>query len=189
VTFFDIAGEELVNLDAQSPASRFLLSVNAVIFVVAPTDGSPAARDGSGENVAFDLAMERISATRAGREIAAAIVLTKADRLRYVPPVDRWLRRSAERRLDARRIRAESRDVFAYLYENESSATLNPYESFPRCTLHFASASGRDATVDSGQGRRFERGIRPARVLEPLVAILAMTGVLTGPEAEKVGAP
>lgn len=193
VTFFDIAGEELVNLDAHSPASRFLLAVNAVIFVLAPKEDGQAPSSGSSENVAFDQAMERIGTANAASltadGIPAAIVLTKADQLRYLPPADRWLRRGTEERLDARRIRAESRDVFAYLHQHGSSAALNPFTAFPRCTLHFASASGRDATATADRERRFERGVQPVRVLEPLIAILAMTGVLTGPEAEKVGAP
>jgi hypothetical protein len=184
VTFFDVAGEDLVRHDVQGRAARFLLAVNAVIFVHAPEDGTGV----PGENEAFDLAVERIVAARKRAPVAASIVLTKSDRLRYVPPADRWLRRGDQARLDAADFRAESRDVFAYLHRTGSTAALNPFPEFPRCTLHFVSASGRDAS-SAGPDSHFAGGIRPTRVLQPLIAILAMTGVLTGSEAEKVGTP
>ncbi|WP_214406130.1 hypothetical protein [Pseudonocardia lacus] len=185
ITFFDVAGEDLVRHDVHGKAARFLLAVNAVIFVHAPEDRPT--RGGFGENEAFDLAVERIVAARGGAPVAAAIALTKSDRLRYVPPADRWLRKE-QSHLSATDMRAESRDVFAYLHHSGTTAALNPFPEFPRCTLHFVSASGRDAS-SAGASSRFAGGIRPARVLQPLIAILAMTGVLTGPEAEKVGAP
>ena len=47
-------------------------------------------------------------------------------------------------------------------------------------------ASGGDAAESEGL---FPRGTRPLRVLQPLVAILAMTGVISGPGAEGVGQP
>jgi hypothetical protein len=189
VTFFDVAGETLVDHRVQSRAARFLLAVNAVIFVHAPGDPGTGPGPEHGENVAFDLAMERISASLGSEvDIPAAIALTKSDRLRFVPPADRWLRRGTERELDSRRIRAESRDVFAYLHTTGALAALSPFSVFPKCTLHFVSASGGDAS-GTGGSNRFHRGVRPMRVLEPLISILAMTGFLAGSESEKVGAP
>jgi len=143
------------------------------------------------ENRSFDIAVERLHGLPGGIErLPAVIAVTKADRLRYVPPVDRWLRRSNERTVDAGRIRAESRDVYAYLHQLGAYASLRPFTAFPRCTLHFVSASGGDANpAGNVSDRHFPRGIRPTRVLEPLVSILAMTDMITGREAEKVGMP
>ncbi|MEU6264435.1 hypothetical protein [Saccharopolyspora shandongensis] len=52
------------------------------------------------------------------------------------------------------------------------------------CTLHFVSASGSEA--EPGE-ERFARGFEPVRVLEPLVAILAMAGMIGGEPAGRVG--
>lgn len=190
VTFFDVAGEDLESTDARNRATRFLVGATAVIFVHASEDpldtGQPAA---ASENQSFNLAAERL---RDG-QLPAVIAVTKSDRLRYVPPADRWLHRGDERVVDAARIRAESRDVYAYLNHVGAGASLRPFEAFTRCTLHFVSASGGDAVPvnpnDQRSKKHFPHGFRPTRVLEPLVSILAMTGMITGPEAGKVGMP
>jgi hypothetical protein len=189
VTFFDVAGEDLQSTEALNRSTRFLLGANAVIFVHALEDSADAGRAGAvNPGWSFELAVERLlgvpgNATR----IPAAIAVTKADRMRYVPPVDRWLRRGPEGGLDAARIRDESRDVFAFLQQQGAAGSLRPFDAFRRCTLHFVSASGGDA--DETDERRFPRGARPAHALAPLIAILAMTGVIGGPEAAKVGLP
>jgi GTPase SAR1 family protein len=196
VTFFDIAGEDFESTEARNRATRFLIGANAVIFVYASEDpletGRPAT---ASENRSFDLAVERLRSLPGGAErLPVAIAVTKSDRLRYVPPADRWLRQPDNQMLDAARIRAESRDVYAYLHYVGAGASLRPFDGFPRCTLHFVSASGGDAVRVEPDNEKslecyFPRGIRPTRVLEPLVAILAMTGMITGPEAQKVGMP
>jgi hypothetical protein len=193
VTFFDVAGEDLESTDVHNRATRFLVGANAVIFVYASEDpletGKPVA---ASENRSFDLAVERLQHLPGGVDaLPAVIAVTKSDRLRYVPPADRWLRRD-DRTVDAARIRAESRDVYTYLHHAGAGASLRPFETFTRCTLHFVSASGGDAIpVNPGDEDKkyFPRGVRPTRVLEPLVSILAMTGMITGPEAQKVGMP
>ncbi|MGM1057958.1 TRAFAC clade GTPase domain-containing protein [Saccharothrix sp. Mg75] len=193
VTFFDAAGEDLESTEARNRATRFLLSANAVIFVHAWEDPLETGESSpESENKSFQLAVESLRALPHGEQVPAVIAVTKSDRLRYVPPVDRWLHRGDERVLDAARMREESRDVYAYLHHVGAGASLRPFTAFTRCTLHFVSASGGDAvpvTSGDGQDRHFPRGFRPTRVLEPLVAILAMTGMITGPEAEQVGRP
>ncbi|MET9225518.1 hypothetical protein [Lentzea sp. NPDC003310] len=187
--FFDVSGEDLRSTDARNRATRFLLGVDAVIFVHASAD--PAEKGLSSvdsENRSFELAIERLR----DRVLPAAIAVTKSDRLRYVAPADRWLHRGEEQVLNAARIRAESRDVYAYLHHVGSGASLRPFEAFSRCTLHFTSASGGDALpkqADKEFPKYFPRGFRPSRVLEPLISILAMTGVIAGQEAERVGMP
>ena len=195
VTFFDVAGEDLQSTVARNLATRFLVGADAVIFVCASEDPLDTGNAGvPSENRSFDLAVERLRNLPGGAErLPAAIAVTKADRLRYVPPADRWLRVGEDLPLDAARMRDESRDVYAYLHQVGATASLRPFDVFSRCTLHFVSASGGDAVPtdpdDETSARCFPHGIRPTRVLEPLVAILAMTGVITGPEAQKVGMP
>lgn len=189
VTFFDVAGEDLESTNARNRATRFLVGATAVIFVHASEDRDAAGQLPAGENQSFDLAVERLR----GRQIPAVIAVTKSDRLRFVPPADRWLHRGDETRVDADRIRAESKDVYAYLHRAGAGASLRPFEAFTKCSLHFVSASGGDAVpVDPGDEdseKHFPRGFRPTRVLEPLVSILAMSGLITGLQAEKVGTP
>jgi Double-GTPase 2 len=195
VTFFDVAGEDLESTQALNRATRFLLCATAVIFVHASEDPLETTRaTQASENRSFDLAVERLRSLPGGiARLPAAMAVTKSDRLRYLHPADRWLRRGDSGALDAASMRAESKDVFAYLHRIGSRASLRPFETFTRCTLHFVSASGGDAVpTRSGEGKadkHFPRGVRPTRVLEPLVAILAMTGMITGAEAEKVGIP
>lgn len=195
VTFFDVAGEDLQSAASSGRGGRFLIGANALIFAHAAEDPldleerAKVKRNSlmQGENRAFTLALERVRAVRTEAEAAAipaAAALTKADRLRYVSPADKWLRRGTERRLDASMLHAESRDAFAYLYQQGAAASLAPFEVFSRCTLHFVSASGGDVSVDKSE---FPRGVRPMRVMQPLVAILAMAGVISGSEAGKVG--
>lgn len=195
VTFFDVAGEDLQSAASSGQGGRFLIGADALIFAHAAEDPLDLEERANvqrnsltpGENKAFTLALERVRAVRAEAETVAipvAVALTKADRLRYVSVADKWLRRGVERVLDASLIRAESRDTFAYMYQQGAIASLAPFQVFSRCTLHFVSASGGDVSLGKSE---FPRGVRPMRVIQPLVAILAMVGVIKAPEAGKVG--
>jgi hypothetical protein len=191
ITFFDVAGEDLESTHALNPATRFLAAANAVIFVHGledpPAPGAPPRRDSSWS---FELAVERLKGVPGTADrIPAAIAVTKSDRMRYVPPIDRWLRHHDEHGLNAARLRAESRDVYAFLHQVKAYGSLRPYSAFRRCTLHFVSASGGDAVRTGGTQARFVRGLHPVNVLQPLVSILAMSGMIPGPEAERVGLP
>jgi hypothetical protein len=127
---------------------------------------------------------------RARRPKGAAIILNKADKERFEEPAARWLR-SGEGTLDPVGFLRESADVYAYLQRNGALALAAPYEAAmcEKGTLHVASPTGgvkADEENDKGKGR-YPRGVTPMRVLRPLVAMLAMTGVLTGPQAELIG--
>jgi hypothetical protein len=191
ITFFDVAGEDLESTHALNPATRFLAAANAVIFVHGLEDpAAPGAPEPKDSSWSFELAVERLKGVPGGTDpIPAAIAVTKSDRLRYVPPIDRWLHHSDEHGLNAARLRAESRDVYAFLYQIKAFGSLRPFSAFRRCTLHFVSASGGDAVPSGGSSARFVRGIHPVNVLQPLVSILAMSGLIEGPEAERVGLP
>ncbi len=191
VVFFDVAGEDLEEIDDTDRGGRFLVATTGVIFTYAPSD-APSRRDDQVRDDVRDLdeayrvSMNRLTAYPGHRAVPAAITVTKADRLRFHAPADRWLRRPPENTLDAARIREESSDAYAYLRHVGAAAVLEPFAEFDRCTLHFVSATGKD--VEHGE-RSYARGPNPIRVLEPLVSILAMAGVIPGPESEKVGLP
>ncbi|HZN17745.1 MAG TPA: hypothetical protein VFB84_06075 [Micromonosporaceae bacterium] len=190
VAFFDIAGEGFQRGEREG---RFVIGTRGLIFVVDPATalGVVGAEPGNGgrtQDLAFAAVLAQLRALLAPGQtyldLAAVMVVNKADRLRLRHPVDTWMRpHDGDGHVDPARIRAESRDAYAFLYQHRSAwPWLAPFDTFRRCTLHFASATG-------GEERdgRYPRGFRPRRVLEPLVALFAMTGVLAGPEMTEVG--
>jgi Double-GTPase 2 len=189
LVFFDIAGEDFTR-NRGGRRARFLLGATALMFVEDPAQRIAELRADSGAkaepsvgNPYFTAALSRIRDRPDVGELPAVIVLTKSDQLRYQYPVDGWLRRPAsEGDLRAEEFLAESADAYAFLAQHGAESTLGVYDLFPKCTLHFVSATG--VAADGGS---YPRGIRPARVLQPLVALLAMVGVLDGAEARKVG--
>lgn len=189
IVFFDIAGGDL---QERGLTGRFLLAANGLIFVVDPgtalgldTPADPV-RNPAVSDPAFDNVLARLGTGRRFLSVPATLVINKADRLRLRPPVDRWLRATiANGRIDASRWRDESRDAYALLYQHDAHAWLRPFHECKRCTIHFASATGSEA--DGKNGKSFIRRVRPLRVLEPLLALLAMAGALPDSEASKVG--
>jgi len=179
VVLFDVAGGELTGVTG---TKKFLDIADGLFFIVDPTQiGTGGIGDDTFDNV-LDLLR---GANRLPGHVAAAIVLNKSDLLRFEDPVTRWLR-SGTGALDAAEFLSESRDVYAYLQDKGAAPWTLPYEACAKATLHVASPTG-GVGQGEGQGGVFPRGVTPRRVLRPLVAMLAMTGVLTGPEAEKVG--
>ncbi|PRX98567.1 hypothetical protein [Allonocardiopsis opalescens] len=175
VAFFDVAGEEL-STHASASEKTYLDNVDALLFAIDPDQFSGAALG----DRAFTTVLNHVPKTRIK---AAALVLTKADQLRFEYPVDKWLRRRAAA-LDSAGILEESEDLYAYLHHDERARPwLKPYAEIERVTLHVTSATG-GAKDDSDV---YPRGVRPQRVLEPLIALLAMTGVLRSDEARRVG--
>ena len=177
VVLFDVAGGELIEV---TQTKKFLDIADGLFFIVDP---SQIETGGIGDET-FDNVLDLLQGTgRLPGQVSAAIVLNKADLLRFEDPVTRWLR-SGGGSLDAGEFLTESRDVYAFLHEKGAAAWTVPYEMCAKATLHVASPTG---GVGLGEGSVYPRGVTPRRVLRPLVAVLAMTGVLTGPEAEKVG--
>jgi len=181
VTFFDVAGEDLQAVGEADKLGRFLIGTNAVIFV----HGLEPIPERSG-NQAFEMSLAKLRIVQDHARLPAVIVATKSDRLRYRPPIDRWLRteRDPLSPVNAELLHSESRDVYAFLHHRREHAALAPFSVFDRCTLHFASASGSEAAA---QKELFPRGFEPSRVLEPLIAILAMAGMIEGEQARRVG--
>lgn len=207
VVFFDVGGEALGNIGAKksqedigakksqgdnSRATRFLQAVSAFIFVVDPDrltgqDGDDTVAVAPQDtDQTFRKVLSTIIGPSAARPmrlaIPAAIVLAKADLLRFEPTIARWLtREDGTGRVDPQAIRDESRDVYAFLYQNDGEPWLLPFDRFRKCTLHAVSATG--SRLFNHKYRR----LRPRHVLDPLVAILAMTGVIEDPAATEVG--
>lgn len=180
VALFDVAGRELLLVEE---AKSFLDIADGLIFVVDPEqfDG-----DGLGD-LAFSTVLAQLKAVDRLDKVSAAVVLNKADMVRFDDPVSYWLRRDVST-LDPVESLRESADVYAYLYRRGAHAWTRPYQECARATLHVASGigSGRASSDESGI-KRYQRGVRPRRVLGPLVSLLAMTGVLTAPEAQLIG--
>ncbi|MFI0421567.1 hypothetical protein [Spongiactinospora sp. 9N601] len=167
VAFFDIAGELLRGIAHE--ATRFVPAVGALLFVVDAEAGQGRMGDES-----FRAVLDRLPKTGGRLDIPAAVAVTKSDAVRFHSPVDTWLYGEVEG-LDPQAVLAESRDAYAFLWRRGAQAWLSPYDKCRQCTLHFVSATGGAATEG-----RFPRGVRPRRVLQPLVSLFAMTGVLRG---------
>ncbi|WP_328866200.1 hypothetical protein [Streptomyces sp. NBC_00304] len=193
VAFFDLGGEDLVRTDS---ALRFLLGVDAMVFVVDPALALPLPqldharehlglavnRDG---DLAFATVLDRLPKNGPYLDVAAAMVLGKADLLRFQPPVDRWLGEAPPTALDPALTHEESADVYALLRRLAGQAWLRPFDTIRRCTLHVSSATG----GQEAEGR-YPAGSGPRRVLEPLLSLLAMHGLIDvpgGAEAFAVG--
>ncbi|MFE6775647.1 hypothetical protein [Streptomyces sp. NPDC057702] len=191
VAFFDLGGEDLVRTDS---ALRFLLGVDAVVFVVDPVLALPLphldhARERLGLEVnrdgdlAFGTVLDRLPKNGPYLSVAGAMVLAKADLLRFQPPVDRWLDERPRAPLDAAAAYAESRDVYGLLRQHAGQAWLRPFDAIRQCTLHVASATGGQEA-----GGRYPAGAGPRRVLAPLLSLLAMHGLIEVPDGARAHA-
>jgi hypothetical protein len=178
VVLFDVAGEDLAK---EGESKEFLWIVDGLFFVIDP-DFVSTQRVG---DKTFANVLSAVHDSGRSQRVSAAIVMSKADKVRFDEPVARWLRFEGGE-LDAAEFLRESADVYAYLVAKEARALTRPYQDCVRATLHFASPTG-GPSAGEPEHEYFPRGVTPRRVLRPLVAMLAMTGVLTGPEAEKVG--
>ncbi|MGW2520372.1 hypothetical protein ACWC09_25785 [Streptomyces sp. NPDC001617] len=181
VAFFDLGGEDLLRTDS---LLRFLLGVDALIFVVDPLlalrmpqldePRRQAQLDLTGNDPAFETVLDRLPRNGGYLDVPSALVVGKADLLRFEPPVDRWLADDTSRTVfDPRLLQEESRDAYAFLCRHAAPGWLRPFDSALRCTLHFASSTG-----GSARDSRFPHGVRSRRVLGPLVSVLAMCGLL-----------
>jgi Double-GTPase 2 len=179
IALFDVAGADLLRVDE---TQQFLDIADGLVFTVDPTQLHAHRLGDSTFNTALDLLRPT---GRLPARISAAIVVNKADLLRFEDPIAQWLR-SDSKELDAAEIIRESADVFAYLDSRGARAWTRPYGECARATLHVVSSTGGAEHREGGEGS-YPRGVTPCRVLRPLVALLAMTGVLTGVEAGKVG--
>jgi len=178
VALFDVSGGDLVRRDS---TKEFLWIADGLFFVVDPDH----IEDSKVGDDAFSNVLDIMGARPKAEPASAAIVLNKADKVRFEEPIARWLR-AGDGTLDPTEFLRESADVYAYLEQHHAAPLTKPYQTSRKATLHVASPTG-GAQDGADKTSRYPRGVTPLRVLRPLVAMLAMTGVLTGPEAERVG--
>ena len=138
VAFFDVSGEDLSSLE---DPKRFLEIVDGLIFMVDP-DHLQGNRIG---DVTFNSVLDLLaSAGRLPNQVSAAIVLGKADLVRFDDPVTQWFR-SDSRKLDASQTGRESADIYAYLDNRGALAWTRPLQECRKATLHVVSATGGSA--------------------------------------------
>ncbi|WP_158710982.1 hypothetical protein [Streptomyces albus] len=189
VLFFDLAGEDLAQ---NGEVTSFLMGVGAFIFVLDPLRALrlPAldpirAKTGFQQrelgDEAFTTVLNRVPRTGPWIEAPAAVAVNKSDLIRFDPSVDRWLSRGTAD-LDEEALLAESRDAYAFVAHHGSASWLKPFDDCARCTLHFVAATGAQV-----RGDVYPHGIRPRRVLTPLLSVFAMSGLLPGARWREVG--
>jgi hypothetical protein len=181
VALFDVSGGNLARAEGDKTV-EFLWIADGLFFVIDP-DRIRASRVG---DETFDNVLAILTGARPKPEPAsAAIILNKADKARFDEPVARWLR-AGNGTLEPTEFLRESADVYAYLEQSQAMALARPYQACQKTTFHVASPTG-GAQDNEDKGSTYPRGVTPLRVLRPLVAMLAMTGVLTGEQAEQIG--
>jgi hypothetical protein len=178
VALFDVSGGDLARRDS---TKEFLWIANGLFFVIDP-DHITATRIG---DETFSNVLDIMGESPVSQRASAAIVLNKADKIRFEDPIARWLR-AGNGTLDPTEFLRESADVYAYLEQRKAMALLRPFQASPKGTLHVASPTG-GAQEGEDKASKYPRGVTPLRVLRPLVAMLAMTGVLTGSQSEQIG--
>ena len=181
VALFDVSGGVLAQTDPTAKTREFLWIADGLFFVIDP-DHIKASKigDDTFSNV-LNIVRDRVKP----EPVSAAIVLSKADKARFEEPVARWLR-SGNGTIDPAEFLRESADVYSYLERRDADVLIEPYRVCQKATLHVASSTG-GAKDGEDKSSKYPRGVTPLRVLRPLVAMLAMTGVLTAPQAETIG--
>lgn len=184
VALFDVSGGDLAQRNKMM--REFLYIADGLFFVIDP-EHITASRvgDDTFSNV-LDVVRDVSRENARHDPVSAAVVLNKADKARFDEPIARWLG-AGEGTLDPADFLRESADVYAYLDARGALALTEPYQVCQKATLHVASPTG--GTQDGeDKTSKYPRGVTPLRVLRPLIAMLAMTGVLTGAHAEQIGA-
>ena len=179
VVLFDVSGGDLAT---RASTKDFLWIADGLFFVIDP-DHITASKVGDDT---FSNVLDIMSQRPKGGPAGAAIILNKADKARFDEPAARWLR-AGNGTLDPVQFLRESADVYAYLEAHRATELAKPYLACRKATLHVASPTG-GAQEGTDKASKYPRGVTPLRVLRPLVAMLAMTGVLTGSQAEQIGA-
>ncbi|WP_037677786.1 hypothetical protein [Streptomyces griseus] len=196
VVFFDIAGERL---QRHGPEVDFLGGLNALLCVVDPTSVPGLGRlgrrrSGQGEDLAVAAVRTRLKAQRNGADspllsLPCALVVSKSDKLRHLRlgEAEPWLPGGDEPEDDLTGVERESEDVYTLLAARGGRRALDLVHECEDATLHLASATGTGAVEvrrpDGRTERRFGDGFGQHRVLAPLLSLLAMKGVMTGPRA------
>lgn len=174
VAFFDVSGENLTGSGDVSDQA-FFDRVDGFFFVISPDD-----LENDQTDITFSTVLDLVEGKH---EKAAVLVLGKSDRYRFEPPVDRWLREGAPG-LDPALILEETRDLYAFIDRyDKGDGYLRPWFEVGRTAIHAVSATGSVRLDDT----RYARPVRPQRVLQPFLTLMAMTGVKGGDDVQGIG--
>ena len=190
VVFVDAAGEDLANAES-SVRFSFLSDLDGLIFMIDVTElprirrlRNEPERPESPEHVLQNflrVVEARTGSPDAGLRIPLTVVLAKCDEVEghATHGVSDFLRSNhanQDNLLSAADVRAESKAVWDFLSENVANdQLLNLLAQFELMSLHFSSATGCaiDETTD-----RYRHDPRPLNVTSPLIALLALGGLL-----------
>jgi hypothetical protein len=205
LVFFDASGEQLYRSEDMGLYGRFLYAATSLLVVLSPgvfprlRSVADPGEDSMGLARHTQMVVNLANVLRAARslpldahvdDVATAVVLSKADKLRGVPdfpaetlrdpdlrtmPLAHWfadVRDNSSRLVDFLEVSGGSNLLTAVLHR------------LPRPTVHAVSATGSDAR-DGGYPR-----IAPVGVLDPLLVLLARSGFLSaeGLDPEEYGA-
>ena len=160
VALFDVSGGDL---EETGMGREFLWIADGLFFVIDPDHVSHSKTGDATFNNVLAIMRDREKPGPKG----AAMILDKADKVRFEEPVARWLC-SGEGKLDLVDFLRESADVYAYLQRQGALALAAPYEA-ARCekaTLHVASPTGGPKENENGKGK-YPRGVTPMRRASP----------------------
>lgn len=172
VAFLDVTG---ISHRLASTAA-LLAGVDGFIFVV----DSARLRDEFTDHSTSGRVLNLLRASGALRRANITVALTKGDLLPSAHPLARWLSAPLAEP-EPQMASQESAEIIAYLDSIGASGWSKFRPECGKMTLHVVSAF-KDAGIPAGAASG------PRRVLEPLVAMLAMTGVLSGKGAQRIGA-
>jgi hypothetical protein len=183
VFFYDPQGEDL-NRQADG-ALRFLVAASGLMMLAAADRIVPAVASerypGPGPASLDTKPVDYLQLEKP--DIPVAIVVTKADRLRYLPEVGQWLRfPRPSGPLSADAVNAESWDILRML---QRAGIPEPWPSSQRArtSYHVVSASGAAPIPDKHR----ISSVSPVRVLQPLLSLFAMLGLLPGEDSQRFG--
>jgi hypothetical protein len=174
VAFFDVSGERMTSA-GHVAKQAFFERVDGFIFVISADDLENGRTD-----ITFSTVLDLVGDKH---DKAAVLVLGKSDHYRFEPVVDRWLREE-DPWLSPSLILRETRDLYAFIdLHDKGNGYLRPWSEVGRAAIHAVSATG-SARLDE---TRYARPVRPRRVLQPFLTLMAMTGVKGGDGAQEIG--
>ncbi|SNS80099.1 hypothetical protein SAMN06893096_10879 [Geodermatophilus pulveris] len=206
LVFFDASGEQLYRSEDMGQYGRFLYAASSLLVVLSPgvfprlRPVADPGEDAIGLARHTQMVVNLATVLRAARglppdahldDVATAVVLSKADKLRGVPDFPAGTLRDPDLRAVPLAswfadVRATSSQLVDFLEASGGSNLLTAVlHRLPQPTVHAVSATGADAR-DGGYPR-----IAPVGVLDPLLVLLARAGLLPAdgldPEEQDTG--
>jgi hypothetical protein len=205
LVFFDASGEQLYRSEDMGQYGKFLYAADSLLVVLSPgvfprlRSLADPGEDSMGLARHTQMVVNLANVLRAARslppdahldDVATAVVLSKADKLRGVPDFPAETLRDPDLRAMPLAhwfadVRSNSSRLVDFLEVSGGSNLLTAVlHRLPRPTVHAVSATGADAR-DGGYPR-----IAPVGVLDPLLVLLARSGFLSeeGLDPEEYGA-